>query len=134
MVVNSGSTSKLVNISTRLNLAAGSTAYPGFYINGNQSQTVMIRAVGPGLGALGVTGFLADPVLELYSGANKIAENDDWTGPQAGQLAGQVGAFALTAGSRDAVLLATLAPGAYTLQGRGKTGGGEVIVEVYEID
>ncbi len=31
-------------------------------------------------------------------------------------------------------LPATLAPGAYTLQVRGKTGGGEVIVEVYEID
>ncbi|MBI5691873.1 MAG: hypothetical protein HZC55_17470 [Verrucomicrobia bacterium] len=134
VVVNSGSTSKLVNISTRLTLAAGGTAYPGFYINGNQSQTVMIRAVGPGLGALGVSGFLADPVLELYSGANKIAENDDWTGAQAVQLAAQVGAFALTAGSRDAVLLATLSPGAYTLQVRGKTGGGEVIVEVYEID
>jgi hypothetical protein len=83
---------------------------------------------------LGVTGVVADPVLELYSGANKIAENDDWTGTQAVQLAAQVGAFALTAGSRDAVLLATLPPGGYTLQVRGKTGGGEVIVEVYEID
>jgi hypothetical protein len=49
-------------------------------------------------------------------------------------LATQVGAFPLPAGSKDAVLLATLAPGAYTLQVRGKTGGGEVIIEVYEID
>jgi hypothetical protein len=134
VVVNAGSTSKLSNLSTRLTLAAGATAFPGFYINGNQTQTVMIRAVGPGLTALGVTGVVADPVLELYSGANKIAENDDWTGTQAVQLAAQVGAFALTAGSRDAVLLATLPPGGYTLQVRGKTGGGEVIVEVYEID
>jgi hypothetical protein len=134
VVVNAGSTSKLSNLSTRLTLAAGATAFPGFYVNGNQTQTVMIRAVGPGLTVLGVTGVVADPVLELYSGANKIAENDDWTGTQAVQLAAQVGAFALTAGSRDAVLLATLPPGGYTLQVRGKTGGGEVIVEVYEID
>ena len=35
---------------------------------------------------------------------------------------------------RDAVLLATLPPGPYTMQVRGKTGGGEVIVEVYEVD
>jgi hypothetical protein len=94
----------------------------------------MIRAVGPGLTPLGVTNVVADPIIELYSGANKIAENDDWSGTQAAQLAAQVGAFALTTGSRDSVLLATLPPGAYTLQVRGKTGGGEVIVEVYEVD
>ncbi|WP_414662524.1 hypothetical protein [Horticoccus sp. 23ND18S-11] len=134
VVVNSGSTSRLSNIATRTTLAAGGVAFPGFFINGNQSQTVMIRAVGPGLTALGVSNVVADPVLELYSGSAKIAENDDWSGTQAVQLAAQVGAFALTPGSRDAVLLATLPPGAYTLQVRGKTGGGEVIVEVYEID
>jgi hypothetical protein len=94
----------------------------------------MIRAVGPGLTQLGVANVVADPIIELYSGANKIAENDDWSGTQASQLAAQVGAFALPAGSRDAVLLATLPPGPYTLQVRGKTGGGELIVEVYEVD
>jgi len=134
VVVNAGSTSKLVNIATRFTLAAGGVGFPGFFINGSQSQTVMIRAVGPGLTQLGVANAVADPVLELYSGANKIGENDDWSGTQAVQLAAQVGAFALPAGSRDAVLLATLPPGAYTMQVRGKTGGGEVIVEVYEID
>jgi hypothetical protein len=134
VVVNSGSTSKLTNIATRLTLAPGAVAFPGFFINGTQSQTVMIRAVGPGLIPLGITNAVADPVIELYSGATKIAENDDWSGTQAVQLAAQVGAFALPASSRDAVLLATLPPGAYTLQVRGKTGGGEVIVEVYEVD
>ena len=134
VVVNSGSTTKLSNIATRLTLAPGGTAFPGFVLNGTQTQTVMIRAVGPGLAAFGITTFVADPILELYSGTNKIGENDDWSGTQSAQLAVQVGAFALTAGSRDAVLLATLPPGAYTLQVRGKTGGGEVIVEVYEVD
>ncbi len=134
VTVNSGSTSKLSNLSTRLTLPVGGVAFPGFYINGTQSQTVMIRAVGPGLAALGVGNVVADPVIELYRGSEKIGENDDWSGTQAVQLAVQVGAFALTAGSKDAVILATLPPGAYTLQVRGKTGGGEVIVEVYEID
>lgn len=134
VVVNSGSTSRLSNIATRLTLQAGTIAFPGFFINGTQSQTVMIRAVGPGLTQLGVANVVADPIIELYSGANKIAENDNWSGTQASQLAAQVGAFALQAGSADAVLLATLPPGAYTLQVRGKTGGGEVIVEVYEVD
>ncbi len=134
VVVNRGSTGKLSNLSTRLTLPVGGVAFPGFFVSGNQSQTVMIRAVGPGLTQLGVTGVVADPVLELYSGANKIAENDNWSGTQAPQLAAQVGAFTLPANSLDSVILATLAPGAYTLQVRGKTGGGEVIVEVYEID
>ena len=134
VVVNAGSTTKLSNLSTRVTLVPGSTVFPGFFLNGSQSQTVMIRAVGPGLAPLGVANVVADPVLELYSGQNKIGENDDWAGTQAAQLATQVGAFPLPAGSKDAVLLATLAPGAYTLQVRGKTGGGEVIIEVYEID
>ncbi len=134
VTVNSGSTSKLSNLSTRLTLPAGGVAFPGFFVNGTQSQTVMIRAVGPGLSGLGVSNVVADPVLELYRGSEKIGENDDWSGTQSVQLAAQVGAFALTAGSRDAVILATLPPGAYTLPVRGKTGGGEVIVEVYEID
>ncbi len=134
VVVNSGSTTKLVNISTRTTLAAGSTAFPGFVLRGTQTQTVMIRAVGPGLAPLGVANVLADPVLELYSGSEKIAENDNWSGTQAVELAAQVGAFALPAGSADSVILATLPPGAYTLQVRGKSGGGEVIVEIYEVD
>jgi hypothetical protein len=133
-VVNSGSTTKLSNLSTRLTLTPGSIAFPGFFLNGSQSQTVMIRAVGPGLAPLGVANVVADPVLELYSGQNKVGENDDWTGTQAAELAAKVGAFPLPAGSKDAVLLATLAPGAYTLQVRGKTGGGELINEDYEID
>ena len=135
VVVNAGSTSKLINLATRATLAAGGSVIPGFFIRGDQSQTVMIRAVGPGLTPLGVANVVADPVLELYNSAQaKIAENDDWAGTQAVQLASQVGAFPLPAGSRDAVLLATLAPGAYTVVVRGKTGGGEVVLEVYEVD
>ncbi|MEY4003962.1 MAG: hypothetical protein RLZZ221_58 [Verrucomicrobiota bacterium] len=134
VVVNSGSTTKLSNLSTRLTLVPGTTAFPGFYLNGNQTQTVMIRAVGPGLVPLGLQNIVADPVMELFSGATKIGENDDWSGPQAAQLASQVGAFPLPAGSKDAVIIATLPPGAYTLQVTGKSGGGELIIEVYEID
>lgn len=137
VVVNVGSTSKLLNISTRATVQPnGAVAYPGFVIGGNQSQTVIIRAVGPGLAPFGVTA-AADPTIELYNAANvKIAEADDWTGTQAATLANQVGAFPLTSGSKDTVLLATLAPGQYSAIVRAKTGttGGEVLIEVYEVD
>jgi hypothetical protein len=44
-----------------------------------------------------------------------------------------VGAFALGAGSKDAVLLVTLPAGAYTAQVSGVAGGGIALVEVYEV-
>jgi hypothetical protein len=44
-----------------------------------------------------------------------------------------VGAFGLGAGSKDAVLLVSLPPGAYTAQVSGIGGGGIALVEVYEV-
>ena len=50
------------------------------------------------------------------------------------QVATAVGAFALDAGSKDAALLTTLAPGSYTVQVKGADGGtGEALVEIYEV-
>lgn len=131
------STSKFVNIATRgfVSSASGQELIAGFVVRGNQAQTVLIRVAGPGLAQFGVAGTLADPVLELYQGTTKIGENDDWSGQQSVTLAAQVGAFALTAGSRDAVLVTNLQPGGYTVQAKGKAGAsGAVILEVYEVD
>ena len=43
-------------------------------------MTLLIRARGPSLGAppFNVPGPLANPTMELFSGATKIAQNDDW--------------------------------------------------------
>lgn len=132
--VVSGSTTKLFALSNRLTLAANGTFFGGFVLDGTQSKTVLIRAVGPGLAGVGIpTGFLADPVLSLRQGGNEIASNDDWSGQQIVDLTRIAGSFPLTAGSRDAVLVRTLAPGAYTTIVTGKGGAGEVIFEVYEI-
>jgi len=131
------STSKFVNIATRgfVSSASGQELIAGFVVRGNQAQTVLIRVAGPGLAQFGVAGTLADPVLELYQGTTKIGENDDWSGQQSVNLAAQVGAFALTAGSRDAVLVTNLQPGGYTVQAKGKAGAsGSVLLEVYEVD
>lgn len=130
-----GSPSKVINISTRATIAANGTLFGGFYVGGTQPQTVLIRVVGPGLAPLGVTNALADPTLELFSGTTSIATNDDWTGTQIPTISASVGAFALPAGSRDAVIVKTLPPGGYTVQAKGKgTAAGEVIFEVYEVD
>ena len=125
-------TTRFTNLSARTFGGTGAdTLIVGFNVSGTGSQRLVIRAVGPGLAAFGVTGTMTDPKLELYSGAAKIGENDNW---DASTLAAQqsVGAFALPNGSRDAVLLSTLSPGGYTVQVTGGTTG-VTLVEVYEL-
>ena len=94
----------------------------------------MIRAVGPSLGALGVSGALADPRLVLYdSSRSGIAENDNWSADLATSFR-TVGAFALVAGGRDAAIAIRLSAGAYTVQvSSGEGGAGVALLEVYEI-
>jgi hypothetical protein len=96
----------------------------------------LLRAAGPALTAFGVNDALAAPVLELYSGATRIAENARWSA-QANAAAITVaavaaGAFAFAPGSADAALLVTLTPGAYTTMVRGPAAMGAVLIEAYE--
>lgn len=126
----------LVNISTRAALGAGQVLTAGFVVGGNIPRRVLVRAVGPTLGTLGVPGAMADPSVTVFRDATPIpnAINNDWGGGAA--LAGtfaSVGAFALPVASLDAAILLTLTPGNYSAQVRG-TGAGEVMVEVYFVD
>ena len=130
---------RLANLSTRTQAGAGASApIVGFVIGEGVQKKVLIRAIGPGLNQFpGVSGTLPNPKLELYSDQTKIAENDDWTASTIGGTAGfsAAGAFALSTGSRDAALLATLGPGAYTAQvtGVGTTQAGMILLEVYDV-
>jgi hypothetical protein len=129
------STPRLVNVSVRKQIDAGGTLTAGFVVGGNTARTVLVRAIGPGLAVFGVTGTMADPQLGLFSGGQQIAANDNWGGDsQLTAAASAVGAFGIAdASSKDAILLITLAPGSYTAEVRGVTGGGGALVEVYEV-
>ncbi len=126
----------IINIATRGTVGGGQTLTAGF-VTGTGAKVLLIRAIGPTLGAFGVPDTQADPALTLYSGNTVIATNNDWgAAPNAADMpaaAAQAGAFGLTAGSRDAVLLVTLEAGAYTAQVTGTGAAGEALVEVYEI-
>ena len=127
--------SHLANISTRMKVGAGQNVLiGGFIIKGEQSKTLVLRAIGPSLSAVGVTNVLADPILEVHdSGGNVVATNDDWRdGAQASQI--QQRGLA-PSDSLEAALLVTLAPGNYTavVSGYGTTGGNG-LVEAYEMD
>ena len=131
-------TPRLVNVSVRKQIDAGANLTVGFVIGGNTGRTVLVRAIGPGLAAFGVAGTMPDPQLALFNNAQtKIVENDNWGGdPQITTAGTSVGAFAIAnAAGKDAMMLTTLAPGGYTVEVSGipNTGGGSVMVEVYEI-
>jgi uncharacterized protein YjdB len=130
----SGNSPRLTNVSAR-NFAGsgGDTLIAGFVIAGDAPKRVLIRAVGPTLGIFGVPGAIADPLLEVYAGSNRIAQNDNWGGGLA-SIFGSVGAFALTPNSRDSALEISLNPGGYTVHVTPASGaGGEVLLEIYEL-
>jgi hypothetical protein len=132
--------SKLINVSARAQVGVGEEILiPGFVLGGDGPRRLLVRAVGPGLGQFGVTGFLENPQLIVYQGGAPIDGNDDWEANsdvaaiQAATTA--VGAEPLAADSLDAALLVQLEPGAYTVHVRGVGGTeGVALVEVYVVD
>ena len=139
LAVQAGAESRLVNVATRALAGAGGEALiPGFVIAGGP-KAVLVRAAGPALAAFGLGDTLADPRLELFAGESSIGANDDWSlAANAAEIAGasaRAGAFPFAPGARDAALLVTLAPGAYTVRAGGSgTTTGVALVEIYDAD
>ncbi len=121
----------LTNISTRGQVRTGNDVMiGGFIISGDLPQTVIVRARGPSLAAFGITNPLANPVLQLMSGASVIAANDDW-GASPAALEIQDSGFA-PGHPAESAMVVTLNPGAYTAIVTGAAGGtGVGIVEVF---
>ncbi len=130
-------TPRLVNVSVLKQINVGELLTAGFVIGGTTSKQVLIRAIGPTLGGtpFNVPSVSADPKLDLFSGQNVIHSNNDWGGgSELATIFANVGAFSLGSTSKDAALLVTLAPGAYTAQVSGVGGAsGLTLVEVYEV-
>lgn len=132
LVNDSDVDSQLVNVSSRLNIPENRSAISGFVIDGDAAQTVLVRAVGSGMGA----GALEDPQFVLVQDGAVLASNDDWSTAEnfadVSRLAGELGAFELNEGSNDAAFLAHLEPGVYSVIVSGANGsGGVVLLEVY---
>jgi TonB family protein len=125
------------NVSARSLAGTGAAVLTvGFAIAGDTRKTVLIRAVGPALAAFGVNGALANPTLRLVSSrGTELGVNDDWPAAAGwGAAFTGVGAFQLSASSRDAALLVSLAPGTYTAQASGVGGtSGVALIEVYDV-
>jgi hypothetical protein len=112
-----------------------------FAVEGTASKQMLVRAIGPALATFGVSGAMADPRLEILGARTRVlvGSNDNWdTAANAAQVAivsAQVGAFALSAGSKDSAVLGTYAPGTYQVRVSDVTGGtGAVLLEIFDAD
>lgn len=127
---------QLVNISTRVVVGTGDqVGIAGFIIRGNKSKKVLIRGIGPSLEALGVTGALPNPLLELRDANNGlIASNDDWQ--TAAEAADITATGAAPTNASEAAMIRTLNPGQnYTAILKGSGGAtGIGVVEVYDLE
>lgn len=127
----------LVNLSTRAEAGTAQSLIAGFVVAGTGEKAFLVRGIGPTLAQFGVTGALADPLLQLRAGRTFLGENDDWPATLAPRFAA-VGAFPLTVNSRDAALQQTVPGGAYTAELRaantqiGPAVAGIALVEVYD--
>lgn len=127
------SSTHLVNISTRAFVGPdnNSALIGGFIVDGQTSQQVLIRAIGPSLSAAGVTGALADPTIDFYRGSQLILSNDNWKTTDEAAIS----ATGLApSNDQEAAILVTLDPGSYTavIRGKGNTTG-VALVEVYQM-
>ncbi|PYM03106.1 MAG: hypothetical protein DMF19_00655 [Verrucomicrobia bacterium] len=125
---------KATNISTRGIVGTGENVLiAGFTISGKQSKKVIVRALGPTLSTLGVSGALADPTIAIVNSSNVVvASNDNWRDTQETEIAASGYA---PPNDLESAIIATLAPGSYTAVVTGKNGGtGIGLVDVYQLD
>lgn len=147
LILGVGPTDRLINVSNRGVLAAGSGPVftAGFVVVGGtgQSKKIIVRAVGPTLAAFGVPNPLRQPVLRIFDSAGKVYENGyvypavvgglTYADDLAGSLA-KVGAFAIPANTLDVVVMMPFTPGSYTAQvSSGDLTAGDVLLEIYEV-
>ena len=122
---------RLRNISTRGWIGGGDNVLiGGIIISGTEPKDVLLRGRGPSLASFLDTP-VADPKLELYSGATLVSANDDWMeDPRSDEIPSELTPTHLM----DSVMVVTLDPGAYTAIVRGHDDAeGIGIVEAFEL-
>lgn len=127
----------LGNTSSRLTLKAGNDIQIfGFVVSGHESKRMLVRVVGPTLGALDVPTPAVQPRLKLYDSQGHVFGTTPTTSPDWNDLFQKTGAFALTGGEdpNQTCSVQTFPPGAYTVHvSDAAAQGGNVLVEIYEL-
>jgi hypothetical protein len=144
-------TSRAINLSSNGVTGSGDNAFiAGLVVRGPLPRKFLVRAVGPGLTAFGVTGVLPDPVATLLSAQfNPVLPGSDAlarypleitqatlvrTTATLAAATAAVGAFPLEANGRDDQYLITLPPGTYTFQVSSQgNSSGIALIEIYDV-
>lgn len=133
--------SQLANLSTRGYAASRqdpSSLIGGMIIAGGSGSTdILVRGLGPSLGKFGVTAPLEDPYLYLRKENGSGYDNDDWRSPRESQAAVLATGIPPT-DDREAALVATLQPAAYTAHMfptpfKDETSNGVGLIEFYRV-
>jgi Subtilase family len=128
--------SKMANLSCRAKVETGSNiAINGFILRG--PTRVLIRGIGPSLGAFGISSPLNDPYLELFNSNNQlIAYNNNWHDNiwRANQDADIQATGLQPTNDYESAIILDLPAGSYTAQLSGVNGAeGIGSTEVYEL-
>jgi hypothetical protein len=128
--LSAASTAHVANIATRGLIQPGDKLMIAGFIVQKGSVRVVVRAIGPSLTAFGIPNALPDTTLQLRNQNGVIVrENDDWMTTQKQELENT---GLQPNNPKEAALVATIPPGQYTAQVRGKpetTGIG--VVQIY---
>lgn len=128
--LDAGSAARVANIATRGLIQPGDKLMIGGFIVQNGSIKTVVRAIGPSLTAFGISNALPDTTLQLRDQQGAIVmENDDWKTSQQQELEST---GLQPTHDLEAALVATIQPGQYTAQVRGKgDASGIGVVQVY---
>jgi hypothetical protein len=128
--LDAGSAARLANIATRGLVQPGDKLMIAGFIVQNGPIKVVVRAIGPSLVQFGISNALPDTSLQLRDQQGAIVlENDDWKSSQQQELE-SIGLQ--PSHDLEAALVATIQPGQYTAQARGKgDASGIGVVQVY---
>jgi len=128
------SPSKVLNISTRMFVDTGErVSIAGLIVTGDIAKKVLIRGIGPSLSNSGVPTPLANPTVTLFDNSGHVvATNDDWKkSPDAAEI---MSTGLAPSNDLESALIANIAPGQYTAQLTGNSGGtGNGVIEVYDL-
>lgn len=126
----------VANVSNRGLTGAGErTLIAGLIIKGGEPRNIVLRALGPSLSSSGIQQIAGNPRLVVHKEGTAIAGNLDWNeDSRAAELNEKYPTLTPT-NDKEAALLLTLLPGAYTLQGINEDGTeGVVLLEAFDVD
>lgn len=133
-VSNSADSGVLSSLSTRALVGTGDSVLIAGLIIVDGPRKVLLTARGPSLAAAGVSGVLADPIIELHDVGGALLGRNDNAADSANYVEIVATGRAPTA-AQESAMLVTLQPGTYTLVVRGGSGSqGVALVAVDQVD